>query len=141
MDWLRALGDINYWGIVAAAVASFVLGFGWYHWAVFGKTWVSLVGMTREEADNTEGLGEVLIMAVIGSFVAAAFLAALMLATGTDGLIDGALFGAVAGFALRYTSLAYHYGFARSPRLLTTIDGVHDITQLALMGAIIGAIG
>ncbi len=141
MDWLQALRDINYWGIVAAAVASFVLGFGWYHWAVFGKAWVGLVGMTREEADSTEGLGEILIVAVIGSLLAAAFVAALMSATSTDGLLDGAIFGALAGVALRYTSLSYHNGFARSPRMLTTIDGLHDIVQLALMGAIIGVIG
>jgi len=141
MDWVQTLGDINYWGILAAAVASFVLGFGWYHWAVFGKTWVGLVGMTKEEADSTEGLGEVLLMAVVGSLIAAAALAALMLATSTDGLIEGALFGAVVGFAFRYTSLVYHNGFARNPRLLSIIDGVHDVVQLALMGAIIGAIG
>ncbi len=97
--------------------------------------------MTREEADNTDGLGEVLLMTIIGSLLAAAFLAALMLATGTDGLVDGAIFGAIAGVALRYTSLVYHNGFARSPRMLTTIDGVHDIVSLALMGAIIGLIG
>lgn len=94
MDWVQALKDINYWGVLAAAVASFVLGFGWYHWAVFGKSWVALVGLTKEEADSTEGLGEVLLMAVVGSLVAGAFLAALISATGTDGLVDGALFGA-----------------------------------------------
>ncbi len=141
MDWIQTLSDINYWGIAAASVASFALGFGWYHWAVFGKLWVELVGLTKEEADSTEGLGEILVTAVIGSVIAAALLASLMLATGTEGLIDGAIFGGVAAFALRYTSILYHNGFARSPRLLSTIDGVHDIVQLALMGAIIGVIG
>lgn len=141
MDWLQALGDISYVGVAVAAVASFVLGFGWYHWAVFGKAWVGLVGMTKEEADDTEGLGEVMIGAVVGSVLAAGFLAVLMLATGTDGLVAGAVFGAIAGIALRYTSLVYHNGFARSPRMLTIIDGAHDVVQLAMMGAIIGVIG
>ncbi len=141
MDWVEALGDINYLGVIAAAVASFVLGFGWYHWSVFGERWVGLVGMTREEADSTEGLGEVLVLAVVGSFLAAGFLAAVMSATGTDGVVDGAIFGAIAAVALRYTSLLYHNGFARRPRMLTTIDGAHGIAQLALMGAIIGVIG
>lgn len=140
MDWTQALKDINYLGVIAAAIASFVLGFVWYLWPVFGEKWAGLLGMSKEEADSTDGLGYVLSMAVVGSFVAAAFVAMVMSATATEGLIDGAVFGAIAGFALRYTSLVYHYGFARSPKHLATLDGAHDTLQLALMGAVIGAI-
>jgi hypothetical protein len=140
MDWVQTLGDINYLAVLAAAVASFVLGFVWYSWPVFGKTWAGLLGMTKEEADDTEGIGEALGGAVVGSLIAAAFLAATMHATGTDSVAGGAVFGAIAGIALRYTSLLYHNGFAKQPRMLTVIDGVHDVVQLAMMGAIIGAI-
>jgi hypothetical protein len=140
VDWIGALGDIKYLGVIVAALASFALGFTWYHWSVFGARWAGLLGMSKEEADSTDGIAYALGVAVVGSVVAAACLAALMLATGTEGFGEGALFGAVSGVALRVTSLTYHYAFARSPRQLAVIDGMHDIVQLALMGALIGVI-
>ncbi len=140
MDWIQAFKDVNYLGIAVAAMASFVLGFVWYHWAVFGKKWAELLGMAKEEADSTDGLGYVLSMAVVGSVLAATFLAAVMEGSGTDGLASGALFGAIAGVALRCTSLVYHYGFARNPKMLAPLDGAHESLQLAMMGAIIGVI-
>ena len=142
MNWIDGLGNINYWGVTAAAFSSFVLGFVWYLWPVFGKPWAKSLGITKTEADNTDGLGGVFLMSIVGGVATAILLAVLMKATGTDGLVEGAIFGALIGFVFRYlSSLLYHNGFARRPMQLTTIDGGYDIVQLVIMGALIGFIG
>ena len=142
MNWIDVLGKINYWGVLAAAVSSFLLGFVWYLWPVFGKPWAKSLGITKAEADNTAGLGGVFIISIIGGFAAAALLAVLMYATNTTGFINGTIFGALNGFVFRHlSSLMYHNGFARRPKQLTAIDGGYDVVQLAAMGAVIGVIG
>lgn len=138
MNWIAEFRRISYLEVLVAAISSFALGLGWYHWDVFGKSWAGLLGLTKAEADNTEGLGMTFVAAVVGSFLAATFLSILMSATATDGLLKGALFGALTGVALRLTSLLYHNGFSRQPVELTMINGSYDIVQLAIIGAIVG---
>jgi len=57
MNWMSDLQSINYIAVAAATIASYLLGFAWYHWAVFGEAWANALGITKEKADNTEGLG------------------------------------------------------------------------------------
>jgi hypothetical protein len=43
--------SINYLAVVAAAVAGFLVGWGWY--AVFGKVWMVSLGKTKEDCKPT----------------------------------------------------------------------------------------
>jgi hypothetical protein len=43
--------SINYLAVVAAAVAGFLVGWGWY--AVFGKVWMESLGKTKEDCRPT----------------------------------------------------------------------------------------
>ena len=67
MNWIVELQNINYIGVAIATITSYVLGFGWYHWAVFGEAWANALGITKDEADNTEGLGGAFIMSLISN--------------------------------------------------------------------------
>lgn len=138
MDWFEAVGDISYVGVILAVVASYFLGFGWYHWPVFGKSWAAGLGMTKEQADDTDGLGLAFAISLVAPVGAAVTLASLMVATGTDSVAGAAVFGAVIGLAIRGTATFYHYGFARISLRVAVIDVMHDVVQLAMMGAIIG---
>ena len=59
LTWIEGSQTINYLAVAVATIASYVLGFAWFHWAVFGKAWAGALGITKEQADNTEGLGKV----------------------------------------------------------------------------------
>lgn len=39
---------VNYWSVIAAAVALIVLGFVWYSPVLFGKKWAHLSGLSME---------------------------------------------------------------------------------------------
>ena len=139
MNWMAELQSINYMAVGVAAVASYLLGFAWYHWAVFGESWANALGITKEEADNTEGLGGAFVMSLISGLTKALLIALLIAATNISGVLSGAFFGAVVAAVFTVTSLGYYNGFARTSSKLTLINSVHSIVELILIGAIIGA--
>ena len=138
MSWITEFQNINYIAVAIATIASYVLGFIWYHWSVFGEAWATALGMTKEEADNTDGLGGAFAVSLISGFAKALFIACLMVIANVSGILDGFIFGATVGFAFTATSLGYYNGFARLSSTLTLINSAHSIVELALIGAIIG---
>jgi flagellar biosynthesis protein FlhB len=138
MNWIAELQNINYIAVAIATITSYVLGFTWYHWAIFGESWANALGITKEEADNTEGLGGAFIMSLISGLTKALCIALLMAAINISGIFNGAFFGAIIAAVFIFTSLGYYNGFARTPSKLTLINSAHSIVELTLIGAIIG---
>ena len=138
MNWIEELQNINYIAVAIATITSYILGFAWYHWAVFGEAWANALGITKEEADNTEGLGGAFIMSLISGLTKALCIALLIAVANISGVLNGAFFGAVVATVFIFTSLGYYNGFARASSKLTLINSAHGIVELALVGAIIG---
>jgi len=139
MNWMSELQSINYIAVLVATIASYLLGFAWYHWAVFGEAWANALGITKDEADNTEGLGGAFIMSLISGLTKTLLIALLIAVTNISGALSGALFGAVVATVFTITSLGYYNGFARTSSKLTLINSAHSIVELTLIGAIIGS--
>jgi len=138
MDIIEELQNLNYIAVAIATIASYVLGFAWYHWAVFGEAWANALGLTKEEADKTEGLGGAFAISLVSGLTKTIFIALLMSATNISGVISGVFFGAVIAAVFTVTSLGYYNGFARTSSKLTLINSAHSIVELTLIGAIIG---
>jgi hypothetical protein len=138
MNWITELQNINYIAVVIATIASYVLGFAWYHWAVFGEAWANALGLTKEEANNTEGLGGAFIISLISGLSKALCIALLMEAVNISGVLSGAIFGGIVAVVFIFTSLGYYNGFSRTSSKLTLINSAHSIVELILVGAIIG---
>lgn len=114
MNWMSELANINYIAAAVATIASYLLGFAWYHWAVFGEAWANALGITKEEADNTEGLGCAFIVSLISGLTKALLIALLIGVSNISGVLSGAFFGAVVATVFTITSLGYYNGFART---------------------------
>ncbi len=138
MSFIAEVQNINYIAVAVATIASYVLGFAWYHWAVFGEAWANALGFTKEEADNTEGLGGAFAISLVSGLTKTIFIAFLMSAADVSGVISGALFGVVIAAVFTVTSLGYYNGFARTPSKLTIINSAHSVVELALIGAVLG---
>ena len=138
MNFIAELQNLNYTAVAIATITSYVLGFVWYHWAVFGEAWANALGLTKEEADNTEGLGGAFIMSLISGLSKTLCIALLMSAANISGVLNGAFYGAVIATIFTATSLGYYNGFARTSSKLTLINSAHSVVELALIGAIIG---
>ena len=57
-----------------------------------GEAWANALGITKEEADKTEGLGGAFIMSLISGLTKASLIALLITATNISGVLSGALF-------------------------------------------------
>jgi hypothetical protein len=127
---------VNYLAVGVAAVAAFLLGWGWY--MLFGKVWKEALG--RQEGD-CKPTPVPFIFAGLGSLLMAWMLAGLMghLANVTvrGGLITA--FFVWAGFVL--TTTVVNQQFHGTKPVATMIDAGHWLAALLVMGAIIGAFG
>ncbi|WP_108816992.1 DUF1761 family protein [Loktanella sp. Alg231-35] len=66
---IAELQNLNFIAVVIATVAIYVLGFAWYHWSIFGKAWANSLGITKEQADNTEGLGGAFVASLVSGLL------------------------------------------------------------------------
>lgn len=81
MNLLPAV-TVNYVAVVAAAVASFLVGWLWYG-PVFGKTWVKLTG---HQMGKKEDMPQSMIFVFVGNLVTAWVLSAFLQLTGSTTL-------------------------------------------------------
>jgi hypothetical protein len=87
---------INYLAVVAAALASMVIGFVWYG-PLFGKTWMKLSGIAQGKRDPA-GMGKTYVLALVGSVVMSYVLAhSLVFASAYYGM-GGVSAGLMSGF-------------------------------------------
>ncbi|MEM6997790.1 MAG: DUF1761 domain-containing protein [Patescibacteria group bacterium] len=139
MDWSMALSDLNYWAVAVATLASFPIGMAWYSMAMFGKTWMKEAGLSKKDVENKDEMMKAMVHSAVAAFISTVTLGALILATGTNEAIDGALFGALVGFGIAMTTQARHDAFSQKSITLTRINGAFDIVTLAVVGAILAA--
>jgi hypothetical protein len=123
------------WAVLAAGVASMILGALWYSPALFGKAWSTASGVTEAQAKSAnmaKTLGAAFVLAVIGAAVFAMFLGprpAPMFATAA---------GLAAGLCWVAGSFGINYLFERRPLRLFLINGGYHTLQYTLIGAVLG---
>lgn len=90
---------INYFAVFVSAVVSMVVGALWYG-PLFGKLWVSLMGMTKENmaSAKAKGMGKSYILMFIGSLLMAYTLAHAIIFASTYLNIWGVSGGLMGGF-------------------------------------------
>lgn len=126
---------INYWAVLAAAVAKFVLGALWYSPLLFGKSWMQLTGVS--DAQMKAALPKGMIADLVGSLVMAFVLAHAVLFAGAHGFGSGLL----AGFAcwlgfIGLTTLSANV-YENRPVALYLLNNAYLLLALLLMGVIL----
>ncbi len=136
MDLSTAIASINYWAVLAAAVASFVIGGLWYSPVLFYRPWLRAASLSEEELRHGN------MALIFGVSLVLQVLAALVLAMFLGPEADVA-FGASAGFMVGAAWVATAFGvaylFERRPLVLFFINGGYNVVVYTVMGAILGA--
>ena len=123
------------WAVLAAGVASMILGGLWYSPMLFGKAWSAASGVTEERAKSAnmpKVMGTAFLLALIGAAVFAMFLGprpAPMFATAA---------GLSAGLCWVAGSFGINYLFEQRPLRLFLINGGYHTLQYTLIGAVLG---
>lgn len=87
MNLLPAV-TVNLTAVVAAAVASLVVGWLWYG-PLFGKAWVKLTGKTS--MGNKDEMPKSMVIVFVGSLATAWILSAFLQLTGSSAVLSSAL--------------------------------------------------
>jgi hypothetical protein len=126
---------MNLWAVLAAAVASLVLGGLWYSPVLFGNAWMHASGITEAQAraaNMVKVLGTAFILSLIGATVFAMFLGpapALGFAAGA---------GFSAGLCWVAGSFGINYLFEQRSLRLFCINGGYHTLQYTMIGLILG---
>jgi hypothetical protein len=139
-----AFAGINYIAVFVAAAAGWIAGAVWY--MALAQPWMAAVGLSKEmiEASRQQpGAWLPFVLAFAACVVMAWILAGLIghLGPGQVTLRNGVISGLFCWFGFVITTMLVNYSFAMRPRMLLVIDAGHWLAVLALMGAIIGAMG
>lgn len=130
--------DLNYAAILVAAIAPMLLGMVWYSPALFGKTWVKLLGKNEQEMKKmgkqaTNGYILTFVSALIMSYVLAHFVDYTMSTTAIQGVETG--FWLWLGFVA--TTGMINFVWQNKHRNLYVIDNGYHLVSLMVMGAIL----
>lgn len=71
---------INYWAVLVAGVAQFVIGMLWYSPAMFGNAWMKMVGITKSDIEKAKkkGMAGEMIAGFVFGLVTASVLALIL---------------------------------------------------------------
>jgi hypothetical protein len=135
---------VNYWAILAAAVAAWI--FGAVYYGLLAKPWMAASGRTEAEIKAKQGTPAFYVPFVL-SFVAALVMAWVLagiighLGPGQVTLRNGIISGFFAWLGFVLTTLAVNNAYGGRRPALTVIDAGHWLGVLLIMGAVIGAVG
>ncbi len=127
--------SVEWVGVIVAVVAQMALGFTWYAPPVFGNRWMAGLGRTKEDMATRDPTPFVVV--VIGAFVTAVFVSALLdwsqSGSAGDGLVVGVYLGIVSGLAVAAGHL-----FEQRPWSLTLINSTSELARMTLVGLVLG---
>ena len=134
---------INDVAIIAAAVASWLVGAVWY--GVLGKQWMAALGWTEKDVCGPDGKRHMpvgpMILSFIAALVMAFLLSGLMGHVGPISVRSGIISGALVWLGFAITTMAVNNAFQKRKTMLTVIDGGHWLLALIAQGAVLGAFG
>ena len=139
-----SLGNLNYWPILVAAIASFMFGAVWY--GTLARQWMEARGVSAAEMETAKAaMGSIPIPYVIAfaaQLLMAWMFAGLLLHMARGGTPVSIRGGLISGFFLWLgfviTTMAVNHAFQGVKRSLTVIDGGHWLGVLLIQGAILG---
>jgi len=134
---------ISLWSVLAAAVATMVLGFLWYSPLLFARPWMVLMGYDPDDkaklAEMQKGAGKMYGLSFLASLVSAAVLAKIVAIT----TVTSPLYGMKVGFAVWVgfvtTVQLTNVLFAKQPFKLYLINTGYQLVCYLAMGAILAA--
>ena len=128
---------VNYWAILVAGAAYFILGALWYSPVIFGKACTQAVGKSKEELQKGSSALK-MIWAFVGSLIIAYGLARILSWTGSYSLTDAIVVSLLAAICFLVTVIGISDSMEVRPMKLYLINIFYNIIGFCIMGIIIG---
>lgn len=129
---------INHGAAIVSIIWMFVLGFLWYG-PLFLEQWLSLLGMTMEEAEANQPGASIWISNIVGSAAGIYFISWLFVQLKVQSLIKGLILGILIGFIFNLLPTMINGFYANAPYGLAWITGGFQTVGWGVAGLILGA--
>jgi Protein of unknown function (DUF1761) len=137
------MGNLNYFAVLAAAVASFIFGGVWYN--VFSRQWLEAVGRSPDGPQMGKSNVGLYLLAFGAQLIMAWMLSGVLLHLSLGGMALGLRSGIITALFLWFgfvmTTMVVNYNFHGAKQALTLIDGGQWLGVLVIQGAILGLWG
>ncbi len=134
MDASIAFQHINWFAVIVAVVATFVIGSLWYG-PVLGKTWMRLTGLSKDTPGQNSMALTFGLTAVLNLIIATS----LALFIGGGDWQFGLFAGLAAGLTFVAMALGVIYLFESRPLGLWLVNAGYQVVVFTVMGTILGA--
>lgn len=129
---------VNIVAVIAVAVISLVLGFIWYHPAIFGTIWMKEAGL--QLSDLKQGPGKGYILTFFASILMAVAMSLLANYGGTRTIFGGIKLGGLVGLGIVATAFVANYVFSQKTLKLFLIDTGYFVINMVIAGIIVSVI-
>jgi len=134
--------DVNYLGVLLAALSTMVVGSIWYTPKVFGKTWMRLAGLKQKDLEKN-GVTPI-IVTVIVSLISAYVLAHVAFLSNHyfrhSFLQDSVTTAVWLWLGFTAARIITHDAFEGRRKKLTLLNITHELVTFVVMGVIIGLV-
>ena len=133
--------EINYWAVLAATVASIVIGSVWYTPKVFGDRWKRWGGVADPETSTQAWLPIVvsIVLAFLLAWVLAGSVAIAWHFYGGSFLVSSLVTALTLWAGFTAGRIITHDVFSQQPVQLIVINVLHELLLVVVMALIIGA--
>lgn len=131
---------MNWLAVIVAAILQMVLGFLWYG-PLFGKTWMSMMGIAPQASTGAmgKGMGKTYAWTFVGSLVTAAVLGKLVGAMGATSTGAGAAVGFWAWLGFVATVTLGSVLYEKRSFSLYALNNGYQLVSLVMMGEVLAA--
>ena len=128
---------LNYWAVLVAGIAFWVLGAIWYAGPLFGNAWMKLIGKTKEQV-QADFSPMKLVWALLASLVQAYGIARILAYTSASSPMDAVLGGVLTSTCLILPAIGINDIMEGRPCKLTLINVLYVILGYVVIGLIVG---
>lgn len=128
--------QINYWAILVAAVANFIIGF-MLHGPLFGKLWMKLANVTPTGNEKFKDMIPQMIQNLIANLVFAFVLGSMIVWNGLDTASRGMIFSAFVWLGFIVTTSSMDVIWMKRSVKLWMFENVASLVSILAMGAIL----
>lgn len=134
----EVFSHLNWWAVLVASIAYFILGAIWYSKALFGTKWAQLIKLDLNNPDLKKGMGNMMAATFVLIFVVCFGLALLIhMINFGDNFSYGIKLGLLTGIAFATTSVSINYVYERKPSNLYLINGGYHVVGHVIAATII----
>jgi hypothetical protein len=129
---------INWWAVLVAGAAYFMLGALWYSKALFGNKWIKLVNIDTTNPDLKKGMGAMMLSTLVLVLIVSVGLSLLIrMINFGDNYIYGIKLGLLTGLTFATTAVSINYVYERKPANLYLINNGYHVVGHVLAATIL----